>query len=358
MVRRLMHVKEKHKEYHYQALFEFTDFSNEEKVFSNVFSKLEELFSGKEISSFKISVSWGKEIDSIQKDILKKSIQHKLNLEFAEKNNLKIDFNDPESIFLIDFPKKTIFLRINPVFVYGKYCKYSRSIAQTEYFCNKCGGHGCWYCKDTGHFSEESVEQLIGKYFKKHFLAKDIILHGAGREDMDVLMLGTGRPFIMQIISPEKRTIDLKKLENEINQNLNERVSVNSLKFVTSSDVSPLKDTPHDKIYKALVKTEQKIILQNIGQLSLGKEFIVIQTTPIRVEKRRTMMNREKKVTLIEAKLIDDFHFSLLLKTSHGTYVKEFISGDDARTKPSISEILGNPCYCEQLDVMEIIDKK
>lgn len=353
-----MHVKEKHKEYHYQVTFDFNDFSSENKVFNSVFSKLQELLAGKEISSFKISVSWGKEIDTIQKDILKKSLQHKLNLEFAEKNNLKIDFDNPESIFLIDFPKKTIFLRINPVFVYGKYCKYSRSIAQTEYFCNKCGGYGCWYCKDTGHFSEESVEQLIGEYFKQYFLAKDIILHGAGREDMDVLMLGSGRPFIMQIISPEKRTTDLKKLENEINQNLTGKVSVNSLKFVTSNDVSPLKDTPHDKIYQALVKTEQKIMLQNIGQLSLAKEFFVIQTTPVRVEKRRTMMDREKKVTLIEAKLIDDFHFSLVLKTSHGTYVKEFISGDDNRTKPNISEIIGIPCYCEQLDVMEIIDKK
>jgi len=351
-----MHIKEKHKEYHYQISFDFTDFSNEEKVFNDVFSKLQELFGEKEISSFKIGISWGKEIDSVQRDLLKKSLQHKINLEFAKKNNLKINFSDPESVFLIHFPKKTIFLRINPVFVYGRYSKYLRSIAQTEYFCNKCGGYGCWYCKDTGHFSEDSVEQLIGDYFKKYFLAKDIILHGAGREDMDVLMLGKGRPFIMQIISPEKKTIFLKNLEDEINQKLKGKVSVNSLKFVTSKEVSPLKDTPHNKIYQALVKAEQKITSQNIGQFVLGKEFSVIQTTPVRVEKRRTMMDREKKVTLIEAKLVDDFHFSLVLKTSHGTYVKEFISGDDNRTKPSVSEILGVPCYCEKLDVLEIMD--
>lgn len=357
MTKRLMHVKEKHKEYHYQVSFDFVDFSDEEKVFAVVFSKLQEILGVKEISSFKISVSWGKEVDSIMKDLLKKSIQHRLNVAFEEKNNFKIDFNDPQAIFLVDFPKKTIFLRINPVFVYGKYCKFDRSIAQTEYFCNKCGGYGCWYCKDTGHFSKDSVEQLIGSYFKKYFLAKDIILHGAGREDMDVLMLGEGRPFIMQIISPEKRTVDLNELEKEINLGLKSRVGVNSLKFVTSKEVSPLKDTPHDKIYKAVVKTQQKIDSQNLGQHLLGQEIRVIQTTPIRVEKRRTMMEREKKVTLIEVKLIDDFHFSLTLKTSHGTYVKEFISGDEERTKPSVAELFGLVCNCEQLDVLEIIDK-
>ncbi len=352
-----MHLREKHKEYHYQVPFDFDDFSDEEKVFNNVFLKLQEIVRDKEISSFKISVSWGKEVDSIQKDLLKKSLQHRLNKEFAEINKLNIDFVDPQAILLIDFNKKIILLRLNPIFVYGRYCKFSRSIAQTEYFCNRCKGFGCWYCKDTGHFSDESVEQLVGGYFKEKFKSKDFILHGAGREDMDVLMLGRGRPFIMQIISPEKRTIDLEELEKEINLGLKEKVSVNSLKYVTSKEVSPLKDNPHDKIYQALIKTQQKVSTQNIGQLLLGKEFPVIQTTPIRVEKRRTMMERKKIVSLLEVKLVDDFHFILVMKTSHGTYVKEFISGDEARTKPSIAEFLGFGCNCEQLDVLEIVDK-
>ena len=39
-----------------------------------------------------------------------------------------------------------------------------------------------------------------------------------------------------------------------------------------------------------------------------------------------------------------------------GTYVKEFISGDDKKTFPSLSSLLEVHCSCKLLDVLEICD--
>ena len=39
-------------------------------------------------------------------------------------------------------------------------------------------------------------------------------------------MIGTGRPFVMEMQSPKKRTFDLKELENAINASANPRVGV------------------------------------------------------------------------------------------------------------------------------------
>ena len=39
----------------------------------------------------------------------------------------------------------------------------------------------------------------------------------------------------------------------------------------------------------------------------------------------------------------------------HGTYVKEWISGDDERTSPSLAKLLGVGCRCAELDVQEIL---
>jgi tRNA U54 and U55 pseudouridine synthase Pus10 len=39
-----------------------------------------------------------------------------------------------------------------------------------------------------------------------------------------------------------------------------------------------------------------------------------------------------------------------------GTYIKELISGDEGRTKPSISEFLGRPIKCTQLVVSGMKD--
>ena len=47
----------------------------------------------------------------------------------------------------------------------------------------------------------------------------------------------------------------------------------------------------------------------------------------------------------------------MTLETESGTYVKEFVSGDEGRTKPSFSEALGIQCRVEELDVMAINDQ-
>ena len=44
----------------------------------------------------------------------------------------------------------------------------------------------------------------------------------------------------------------------------------------------------------------------------------------------------------------------LLIECEGGLYIKELISGDENRSKPSISEILGTNARCVQLDVMHV----
>ncbi len=353
----------KHQEYHFSIPFNFNGFFEEKELIEEIFKKMVEIAGEKEFSKFRVAVSWPKKpkLDEVTKDHLKYAIQRVLNIELSEKLGKTIDFYNPDAIFLIDFNNNELFMRLEPVYVVGRYCKFSRKIAQTEYFCNKCRGKGCWYCKDTGHFSEESVEELLEKIIVPHFGAKAMILHGAGREDLDVLMLGKGRPFIAQIISPQKRLVNLREIEEKINEELKEKISVNSLQYSNEKEVAPLKNNPHDKIYLAKVAYYGEI---DLIKIPIGKELVVKQGTPQRVEKRRAILEREKKVTIIGADLIqcknncesERKFFNLTVQTSHGTYVKEFISSDNGRTKPSISSILGVQCFCEQLDVLEIID--
>ncbi len=52
----------------------------------------------------------------------------------------------------------------------------------------------------------------------------------------------------------------------------------------------------------------------------------------------------------------DEGQWELCLKTQHGTYVKEAISGEDGMTRPSISSILGVTAECVELDVLAILE--
>jgi tRNA pseudouridine synthase 10 len=50
-----------------------------------------------------------------------------------------------------------------------------------------------------------SVEEHIAQDIKQEVFGTDkVILHAAGREDIDVRMLGKGRPFILEMVNPKK----------------------------------------------------------------------------------------------------------------------------------------------------------
>jgi hypothetical protein len=50
-----------------------------------------------------------------------------------------------------------------------------------------------------------------------------------------------------------------------------------------------------------------------------------------------------------------DGALDLRVLCQHGTYVKEWISGDEERTTPSLAKLLGVPSKCRVLDVEEIL---
>lgn len=344
--------KVKSADYHFAVDFAFDGFF-EPYLLQELYAKINLLSKEFEFTTFKIGVSWPIGSDEAERFHLKHSLQTPLIEKITSELGKQVNFSSPDLEFLIDFNKNLVLLRVLPVYIQGRYCKYVRDIAQTEYFCNMCRGKGCWYCNETGHFCAESVEQLLAKIVVPHFDAKLMILHGAGREDMDVLMLGSGRPFIAELLMPKKRSADLMQIENEINSQFAGKISVNSLKLSSAREVSPLKDLHHDKLYAALVHADRAA---DLSKLTVNQKIIVAQNTPTRVASRRADLERTKEVTIQRVGEINSQEFVLIMRTSHGTYVKEFISGDNGRTTPSISSLTGTHCECMLLDVVEVCD--
>ena len=328
-----------------------------ENLVEPLFKIIKSLSKGKVFKTFLLSVSWPP-LTETAKSVYRREVQYSLTELIVQELGKTIDFHDFEAEFNVDFVKKRVFMRLSPLFVKGNYCKFSRIIAQTEHFCPKCKGRGKYYgefcerCEGKGFLSKESVAQLIGPFFLKEFKAKEYIFHGAGREDADVKMLGNGRPFIIEIQNPSLRETELGKLERKINKKLKDKVSLNSLEKVNKKEVALLKTTEHEKIYSALVSCSAK---PELKKLKLNKKIKLKQRTPNRVSKRRVDLIRNKVVEILKTEETkNEKEFILKLKTSHGTYVKEFVSGDEGRTVPSISSMLKINCVCKELDVLEI----
>ena len=49
----------------------------------------------------------------------------------------------------------------------------------------------------------KSVQEYLGESIRQEIFGSDeVLLHGSGREDIDVRMLGRGRPFILEFLNP------------------------------------------------------------------------------------------------------------------------------------------------------------
>lgn len=120
----------------------------------------------------------------------------------------------------------------------------------------------------------------------------DHFFHGMGREDIDARMLGTGRPFVLEISNPKKRSIDLNVLECESNKN--EDASYSDLRFSSRDEVRKIKNASPDKTYSATVSMQDKVnkglvdeVLQSLSQAC------ITQQTPVRVSHRRADLARK-----------------------------------------------------------------
>jgi len=286
------------------------------------------------------------------------------------------------------------------VFLEGRYRKLSRDLPQTVFFCPVCKGHPrrrrkCDRCEGFGKLTRDSVQELMGWVAGKTFGTRKNKFHGAGREDVDVRMLGQGRPFIMEMIGPKTFDVDLAALEAEINRRNEGRLEICGLHWSEKARVQIIKETHHAKEYGALLEVEKGHALDLLAVEALvGKRIDVLQGTPGRVAHRRADLNRERWIEIVSmARAGDDVEipavseiptglrtrdgagtvdgsvegedsadagirgelWQVVLRTQHGTYVKEVLSGEGGRTRPSLSSLLAVPCRCVALDVLDIL---
>ncbi|MFH0986855.1 MAG: tRNA pseudouridine(54/55) synthase Pus10 [Candidatus Micrarchaeota archaeon] len=186
------------------------------------------------------------------------------------------------------------------------------------------------------------------------FFANGFMVSNSGREDRDALMLGEGRPFVLELKEPSKRSIDLKKMEKAVNKSCKGKVEVRELRFSDKEEVRYLKSIAYDKTYSCLVKCESvtKEDLKKINEKFA--DMMLSQRTPTRVAHRRADKVRKRLVYFVKCEPAGKDKFKVVIKSQAGTYIKELISGDSGRTKPSFSEEIGRSCEVEELDVVEI----
>lgn len=289
------------------------------------------------------------------------SIRHEFGRVYgkaiAKATGKAADYLKPDIVPVINPFQETVRLQINPLFVGGRYRKLVRDIPQSEWWCKRCRGRGCPRCGGTGKLYPASVEAYVSKPLLETAGGGESFFHAAGREDIDVRMLGSGRPFIVEVAKPKKRSIDLKQIEQAINMAGAGKVEVSELHFASKDDVRNLKRGENaQKEYRLLAEFQNEVTDDQLRMLEEKLTGAMIrQRTPLRVVHRRADIVRERYIYKLEVKKVTLKKALLYIKCQGGLYVKELVSGDEGRTVPSVSALLGNPAKTLKLDVLSVM---
>ncbi|CAM9793709.1 unnamed protein product [Ectocarpus sp. 4 AP-2014] len=207
-------------------------------------------------------------------------------------------------------------IRRKSIHFWGRYTKLSRSVPQTPWF--------------KGFYS---VQEAVSEPFQAFSGCVEGLLHGAGREDVDVRMLGKGRPFCLELVDSLRSVAEiaarLPSLADAVNtaggvKNAGGGVAVSRLRVAgpgeLPSDVQAVGEGKR-KHYRCVVWVSRTVGKEELVKAlceDAPEELVVQQATPIRVLHRRTLLNRPRSIFGMRAEWINEHFFQLELATSAG----------------------------------------
>jgi len=325
-----------------------------EKLYDQLAEKATELL--REVNAYKFLVGVSVPQDVILREIevssfsgleysesIKNEIKREVGKRILKKYGLEPDFEKPEVVVIIDYDTLNIRLEINPLLFEGRYWKRGRNIS-----------HTIWTTRDGVKLYPYSLQEFFNDRLKEVFEADEIIIHASGREDVDARMLGTGRPLVIEVKNPRFRYVDLD-LINELLKGTLIEASVYGESSRTRIAYLKGEASKKRKLYKVLVMTEKPLDEQDLAMIEeYFVEREIRQLTPLRILRRKKEHLRRRKVYKVKTKRLGDNMFEALIYCDGGLYVKELVHGDQGRTTPSISEILGTQAYPLELDVLAV----
>jgi tRNA pseudouridine synthase 10 len=278
-------------------------------------------------------------LDSDAGEPLKMEVNREVGRRVGQRTGKEVDFERPDVQLILDVDSGDVEVQLNSVSIYGRYRKLVRHIPQTHW----------------PEQYDESVEELVSPPMLSALRGTESVFHGAGREDVDALMLGTGRPFVVEIKHPHRREVDIEELEREVNDHAEGKVEVEGLRFATHDMVERVKEHAASKTYRAEVLFDAPVSGADLqAALDDLRGATIQQRTPTRVSHRRADLVRERDVYEISGEMTDDIEGTVDIHGAGGLYIKELVSGDEGRTEPSLAGLLGIGATVTALDVIAV----
>lgn len=251
-----------------------------------------------------------------------------------------------------------------PLLLAGTYTKRSRILSQTPWFVDGPADAPDAAKDEHGRVKRttQSVEEVVTAGILGLLRPEKATFTAGGREDVDVRMLGSGRPFVVEVlnskIAPSQVTDTMVTKMAAISNAVSHAVGVHDLRVVPKEYFARMRafEAEKRKHYRCVVWTSKQYDLETFKcKLEVQGGFLLKQKTPLRVLHRRTQTVRERSIYCVSVKrAVNENFFVVDVVAQAGTYIKEFVHGDNGRTIPNVAGLLSCDADIVQLDVTEI----
>lgn len=267
---------------------------------------------------------------------IKSDITREMGKQFGKKTRTKVDYQNPDLVFTIDFKKDQFEVKPKAVILQGRYTKEARGIPQKQQSCGRCDGKGCFACDFHGISEFNSVEGRIAKFLFEKFGAQQAKITWIGSEDDSSLVLGNGRPFFAKVINPHKRKVAMQKkikLDN---------VTILNLKAAPKIPTDPIRFRT-DVLLE--VAAEKELVPGVLGVLEGLRDM------PVSI--KENSWRNQKRIYDVRIKKSDDKSFTMMVELDGGIPIKRLVAGTNV--EPNISMLLENSCKCTTFDFHKIV---
>jgi tRNA pseudouridine synthase 10 len=151
--------------------------------------------------------------------------------------------------------------------------------------------------------------------------------------------------------------VEMRAMESAVNDAWRGRVAVSGLRLAASADAESAKTRECEKTYRVIVAATRPLGPADAARLADLASVEIVQDTPNRVLHRRGDVRRRRRVFRAEATAARGGLLDARFRVQSGTYVKELISGDAGRSRPSLTSLLGCACRVLVLDVLAVHDE-
>lgn len=267
---------------------------------------------------------------------IKSDVTREMGKSFSRKTRSKVDYQNPDMVFTIDFKKEYYDIKPKAVLLQARYTKTMRGIPQKQKPCDQCEGKGCFVCDFHGIREFNSVEGKIAKFLIDKFGAHQAKITWIGSEDESSLVMGNGRPFFVKLVNPHKRSISLPKTLDL------DGVLIHKMHVISKIPSDPVRFRTQVVME---VDAENEIAPDALEELEkLEGQSVVLYESSGRKHK--------KVIYDIKLKRESETSFKIVMESDGGIPLKRFVAGQDV--EPSISGILETNCKCKLFDFHKI----